>query len=87
MQFIDLKAQYRRRQAEIDGAMARVLEQPRFDAAADSLRIDAMVYANLMRWVVLDIPGVEVTFSFGDVEVTEPAEASERGVRPATENV
>jgi len=50
---------------------ARVQEQPRFDAAADSLRIDAMIYANLMRWVVLDIPGVDVTFSYGDVQVTE----------------
>lgn len=49
---------------------ARVLEEPRFDAAADSLRIDAMIYANLMRWVVLDMPGVEVTISMGDVEVT-----------------
>jgi phosphatidate phosphatase APP1 len=50
---------------------ARVLEEPRIDAAAEGLRLDAMVYANLMRWVVLDIPGVEVTISMGDVEVTE----------------
>ncbi len=50
---------------------ARVLEEPRVDAAAEGLRIDAMIYANLMRWVVLDIPGVEVTVSMGDVAVTE----------------
>lgn len=50
---------------------ARVLEEPRFDAAAEGLRIDAMIYANLMRWVVLDIPGAEVTISMGDVAVTE----------------
>lgn len=49
---------------------ARVLEQPRFDAAADSLRMDAAVYANLMRWVVLDMPGVEVTVSLGEIETT-----------------
>jgi phosphatidate phosphatase APP1 len=49
---------------------ARVLEEPRFDAAAESLRIDASVYANLMRWVVLDMPGVEVTVSMGDQAVT-----------------
>jgi phosphatidate phosphatase APP1 len=49
---------------------ARVLEEPRFDSAAESLRIDAAVYANLMRWVVLDVPGVDVTVSLGDVEVT-----------------
>jgi phosphatidate phosphatase APP1 len=44
---------------------ARVLEKPRFEAAADGLRIDASIYANLMRWVVLDMPGVEVTVSMG----------------------
>jgi phosphatidate phosphatase APP1 len=49
---------------------ARVLEEPRFDAAAESLRIDAAVYANLMRWVVLDVPGVEVTVSMGGVGTT-----------------
>lgn len=49
---------------------ARVLEEPRFDAAADSLRIDAAVYANLMRWVVLDMPGVDVTVTLGDVGTT-----------------
>ncbi len=49
---------------------ARVLEQPRFDAAADGLRIDATLYANLMRWVVLDLPAVEVDVSMGDSKVT-----------------
>jgi phosphatidate phosphatase APP1 len=49
---------------------ARVMERPRFEAAADGLRIDAMIYANLMRWVVLDIAGVEVTVTVGDESVT-----------------
>lgn len=50
---------------------ARVVEEPRFEAAAEGLSIDALLYANLVRWVVLDIPGVEVTISIGDVSVTE----------------
>jgi phosphatidate phosphatase APP1 len=54
---------------------ARVLEEPRFDAAADSLRIEASVYANLMRWVVLDLPGVDVTVSMGEVEETVRSDA------------
>lgn len=54
---------------------ARVLEEPRFDAAAESLRIDASVYANLMRWVVLDLPGVDVTVSMGEVEQTVRSDA------------
>jgi phosphatidate phosphatase APP1 len=49
---------------------ARVLESPRFDAAADSLSIDSTIYANLMRWVVLDMPGVEVRITLGDASVT-----------------
>lgn len=48
---------------------ARVAEEPRFDASG-GLRIDAMVYANLMRWVVLDVPGIEVTVRLGEVEAT-----------------
>jgi phosphatidate phosphatase APP1 len=50
---------------------ARVLEEPRFDAAAESLSLDSTIYANLMRWVVLDLPGVEVRITVGDVSVTE----------------
>jgi phosphatidate phosphatase APP1 len=49
---------------------ARVLEEPRMESAAESLRIDAALYANLMRWVVLDMPGADVTVSIGDVSVT-----------------
>ncbi len=49
---------------------ARVLEKPRFEAAAEGLSIDAAVYANLLRWVVLDIPDVEVTVSIGEASVT-----------------
>lgn len=49
---------------------ARVLESPRFDGAADSLSIDSTIYANLMRWVVLDLPGIEVRITMGDVSVT-----------------
>jgi phosphatidate phosphatase APP1 len=45
---------------------ARVMEKPRIEAAADGLRLDASIYANLMRWVVLDMPGVEITISIGD---------------------
>jgi phosphatidate phosphatase APP1 len=54
---------------------ARVLEEPRFDAAADSLRIEASVYANLMRWVVLDLPGVDVTVAMGDIAQTVRSDA------------
>lgn len=49
---------------------ARVLEEPRFDAAAESLSIDSTIYANLMRWVVLDVPGIEVRITMDDVSVT-----------------
>ncbi len=50
---------------------ARVLEEPRFEAAAEGLRIDSAIYANLTRWVVLDMPGIDVTISLGDATVTE----------------
>jgi phosphatidate phosphatase APP1 len=48
---------------------ARVLERPRIEAAAEGLRIDALIYANLMRWVVLDIAGIDVAISVGDSSV------------------
>jgi len=54
---------------------ARVLEKPRFEAAAEGLSIDATIYANLMRWVVLDMPGVEVTVTVGDTSVTSRSDA------------
>ena len=49
---------------------ARVMEKPRVDSAAEGLRLDASIYANLMRWVVLDMPGIEVTITIGDVATT-----------------
>jgi phosphatidate phosphatase APP1 len=42
---------------------ARVMEKPRIDSAAEGLRLDASIYANLMRWVVLDMPGIEVSIT------------------------
>jgi phosphatidate phosphatase APP1 len=54
---------------------ARVLERPRFESAAEGLRIDASIYANLMRWVVLDMPGVEVTVTLGGASVTATSNA------------
>lgn len=49
---------------------ARVMEEPVFDAAPGGLRIDATLAANLLRWVVLDMAGVEVTVSVGGNSVT-----------------
>jgi phosphatidate phosphatase APP1 len=49
---------------------ARVMEQPMFEEAPEGLRLDATLAANLLRWVVLDISGVEVTVSVGDQTVT-----------------
>jgi phosphatidate phosphatase APP1 len=49
---------------------ARVREAPVFEAAADSLRIDATLVANLLRWVVLDLPGVSVEVSVAGHSVT-----------------
>jgi phosphatidate phosphatase APP1 len=40
---------------------ARVMEKPHFVAGPEGLRIDATLAANLLRWVVLDMPGVGVT--------------------------
>lgn len=54
---------------------ARVMEQPVFDAAPEGLRIDATLAANLLRWVVLDMPGVEVTFSMAGQVVTATSNA------------
>jgi phosphatidate phosphatase APP1 len=39
---------------------ARVMERPLFNASAGSPRIDSTLAANLMRWVVLDMAGVDV---------------------------
>lgn len=49
---------------------ARVMEQPIFDVVPGGLRIDATLAANLLRWVVLDIAGLEVTVTIGDQSVT-----------------
>ena len=51
---------------------ARVMEQPIFDVVPGGLRIDATLAANLLRWVVLDIAGLEVTVTIGDQSVTVP---------------
>lgn len=48
---------------------ARVMEEPVFDATPKGLRIDATLAANLLRWVVLDIAGIEVTVTMGDRSV------------------
>ena len=53
---------------------ARVLEEPRFDSAADKMSMDATLYANLMRWVVLDVPGALVTVELNGASVTERAD-------------
>ena len=49
---------------------ARVMEQPVFDVVPAGLRLDARLVANLLRWVVLDIAGLEVTVTIGDQSVT-----------------
>lgn len=49
---------------------ARVMERPIFETGPEGLRIDALLAANLMRWVVLDMPGVEVTVSVAGQSVT-----------------
>lgn len=49
---------------------ARVMEQPIFDDVPGGLRLDATLAANLLRWVVLDIAGIEVTVTIGDQSVT-----------------
>lgn len=54
---------------------ARVMEQPVFDIAPEGLRIDATLAANLLRWVVLDMPGVEVTLSLAGQTVTAVSDA------------
>jgi len=48
---------------------ARVMEQPVFEATPRGLRIDATLAANLLRWVVLDIAGIEVTVTVGENSV------------------
>jgi phosphatidate phosphatase APP1 len=54
---------------------ARVMEQPVYDASLGGLRIDATLAANLLRWVVLDIAGVEVTVTVGGNSVTTNSDA------------
>lgn len=49
---------------------ARVMEQPVFDYQPGGLRIDATLAANLLRWVVLDIAGVEVEVTVNGNSVT-----------------
>ena len=49
---------------------ARAVEQPVFDAAPGGLRVDATLAANLLRWVVLDIAGLEVTCTVAGNSVT-----------------
>ena len=44
----------------IANVRARVMEKPVFDTQP-GLRIDATLAGNLLRWVVLDMAGVEVT--------------------------
>lgn len=48
---------------------ARVMEKPVFDTQP-GLRIDATLAANLLRWVVLDMAGVEVTVTVAGNSVT-----------------
>lgn len=45
---------------------ARITEKPMINAGPEGLRIDATLAANLLRWVVLDMPGVPVTVTVGD---------------------
>ena len=54
----------------------RVLEQPVIESAGEGLRVDAMIWANLMRWVVFDMPRVEVTVTVGDSAVTATSDAN-----------
>ena len=54
---------------------ARVMEEPVFDAAPEGMRIDATLAANLLRWVVLDIPDVEVKVSVAGRSVTAASNA------------
>ena len=54
---------------------ARVMEKPVFDAGPGGLRIDATLAANLLRWVVLDMAGIEVTVSVGGNTVTATSNA------------
>ncbi len=54
---------------------ARVREEQRFEHPDDALRIDATLAANLLRWVVLDMPGVSVEISVGGAEVTAVSNA------------
>lgn len=54
---------------------ARVREEQRFEYADDALRIDATLAANLLRWVVLDMPGVPVDVSIGGITETATSNA------------
>ncbi len=54
---------------------ARVMEEPVYDAAPRGLRIDATLAANLLRWIVLDIAGVEVKVTVEGHSVTATSNA------------
>ena len=54
---------------------ARVREEQRFEYADDALRIDATLAANLLRWVVLDMPGVPVDVSIAGATQTATSNA------------
>lgn len=54
---------------------ARVREEQRFEDPGDALRLDATLAANLLRWVVLDMPGVEVQVTVGGRTVTATSNA------------
>lgn len=55
---------------------ARVMEKPMVNTGPESLRIDATLAANLLRWVVLDMPGVavQVTVAGATVDAMSNAE-------------
>ena len=53
----------------IANVRARVMEKPVFDTQP-GLRIDATLAGNLLRWVVLDMAGVEVTVTVAGKSVT-----------------
>ncbi|MDA9912879.1 DUF2183 domain-containing protein [Candidatus Nanopelagicales bacterium] len=49
---------------------ARVMEEPVIDTQPGGLRIDATLAANLLRWIVLDIAGLDVDITVGGNTVT-----------------
>ncbi len=59
----------------IANVRARVMEQPVFDSEPGGLRIDATLAANLLRWIVLDMAGVEVSVTVCGKTVTVNSDA------------